>query len=144
MRYMGLDIGDKTIGVAVSDPLFISANGVTTIERTGARKDADKVIALAKEHEVGLIVAGLPLMLSGEDSPQTAKVRDFVRLLENKMRSSGLSGVRVVFQDERFTTKMAESVLIEGGMRRDKRKEIIDRQAAVIILQSYLDANRKL
>ncbi|MBQ4371185.1 MAG: Holliday junction resolvase RuvX [Firmicutes bacterium] len=144
MRYMGLDIGDKTIGVAVSDPLFISANGVTTIARIGARKDADKVIALAKEHEVGLIVAGLPLMLSGEDSPQTAKVRDFVRLLENKMRSSGLSGVRVVFQDERFTTKMAESVLIEGGMRRDKRKEIIDRQAAVIILQSYLDANRKL
>ncbi|MBQ2058510.1 MAG: Holliday junction resolvase RuvX [Firmicutes bacterium] len=144
MRYMGLDIGDKTIGVAVSDPLFISANGVTTIERIGARKDADKVIALAKEHEVSLIVAGLPLMLSGEDSPQTAKVRDFVRLLENKMRSSGLSGVRVVFQDERFTTKMAESVLIEGGMRRDKRKEIIDRQAAVIILQSYLDANRKL
>jgi putative Holliday junction resolvase len=144
MRYMGLDIGDKTIGVAVSDPLFISANGVTTIERIGARKDADKVIALAKEHEAGLIVAGLPLMLSGEDSPQTAKVRDFVRLLENKMRSSGLSGVRVVFQDERFTTKMAESVLIEGGMRRDKRKEIIDRQAAVIILQSYLDANRKL
>ena len=94
MRYMGLDIGDKTVGVAVSDPLFISANGITTIERVGIRKDTGKILDLVKEYEVSLIVAGLPLMLDGSDSPQTEKVREFVRMLENKLRSSGLAGDR--------------------------------------------------
>ena len=141
MRILGLDIGDKTIGVAVSDPLFISAQGVTTIERVGIKKDTAKVLEYVKEYEVGTVVSGLPLMLSGEDSPQTQKVREFVERLENKARSTGFK-LQFVFQDERFTTKMAEDVLIAADMRRDKRKTIIDRQAAVIILQSYLDANR--
>lgn len=142
MRILGLDIGDKTIGVAVSDPLFISAQGVTTIERIGVKKDTTKVLEMAKEYEVSTIVSGLPLMLSGEDSPQTEKVRAFVERLENKARSTGLK-LTFVFQDERFTTKIAEDVLIAADMRREKRKTIIDRQAAVIILQSYLDANRE-
>ena len=141
MRVLGLDIGDKTIGVAVSDPLFISAQGITTIERIGIKKDTAKVLEYAKEYEAGTIVSGLPLMLSGEDSPQTQKVRDFVEKLQNKARSTGLK-LEFVFQDERFTTKIAEDVLIAADMRREKRKTIIDRQAAVIILQSYLDANR--
>ena len=81
-------------------------------------------------------------MLSGEDSPQTQKVRDFVEKLQNKARSTGMK-LEFVFQDERFTTKIAEDVLIAADMRREKRKAIIDRQAAVIILQSYLDAHRK-
>ena len=142
MRLMGLDIGDKTIGVAVSDPLFISAQGVTTIERIGIKKDTSKVLEYVKEYEVGTIVAGLPLMLDGSDSPQTEKVREFMQRLENKARSTGFK-LEFVFQDERFTTKIAENVLIDAGMRREKRKEIIDRQAAVIILQSYLDAQRR-
>ncbi|MBQ3578439.1 MAG: Holliday junction resolvase RuvX, partial [Firmicutes bacterium] len=112
MRWLGLDIGDKTIGVAVSDPLFISAQGVTTIERVGDRKDTTKIVELVKEYDCSLIVCGLPLMLSGEDSPQTAKVRAFVTLLENKLRSSGPSKVEVVLYDERYTTKMAEDVLM--------------------------------
>ena len=141
MRIMALDIGDKTVGVAVSDALLISANGITTIERVGARKDTTKVLELADEYEVTTIVAGLPLMLSGEDSPQTQKVRDFVELLKNKIRSTGRK-IKVEFQDERFTTKIAENVLIEADMSRKKRKEIIDRQAAVVILQSYLDKLR--
>jgi putative Holliday junction resolvase len=141
MRILGLDIGDKTIGVAVSDPLLIFAQGVTTIERIGSRKDADKVIAYVKEYGCETVVAGLPLMLNGEDSPQTQKVRDFVKLLENKMRSSGLK-VSVVFQDERFTTKIAENVLIEADVSRKDRKSVIDKQAAVIILQSYLEKSR--
>ena len=141
MRVLGLDIGDKTIGVAVSDPLFIAAQGITTIERIGIKKDTAKVLEYAKEYEAGTIVSGLPLMLSGEDSPQTQKVRDFVEKLQNKARSTGLK-LEFVFQDERFTTKIAEDVLIAADMRREKRKTIIDRQAAVIILQSYLDANR--
>ena len=142
MRLMGLDIGDRTIGVAVSDPLFISAQGVTTIERVGIKKDTAKVLELVKEYEVETVVSGLPLMLNDTDSPQTAKVREFVERLENKARSQGFK-LKFEFQDERFTTKIAEDVLIAADMRREKRKTIIDRQAAVIILQSYLDAHRK-
>lgn len=140
MRWMGLDIGDKTVGVAVSDPLFISAQGVTTIERIGIRKDTTKVIELAKEYEVEKIVCGLPLMLSGEDSPQTQKVRGFVELLTNKCRSMGLK-LSIEFQDERFTTKIAENVLMESGVRRENRKQYVDKMAAQIILQSYMDAH---
>lgn len=140
MRWMGLDIGDKTVGVAVSDPLFISAQGVTTIERIGIRKDTTKVIELAKEYEVEKIVCGLPLMLSGEDSPQTQKVREFVELLTNKCRSMGLK-ITIEFQDERFTTKIAENVLMESGVRRENRKQYVDKMAAQIILQSYMDSH---
>ena len=142
MRKIGLDVGDRTIGVAVSDPLFISAQGVTTVERIGIKKDTSRLIEMIKEYEVDTVVSGLPLMLDGSDSPQTEKVREFVTRLENKARSSGLK-LSFVFQDERFTTKIAENVLIEANMRREKRKTIIDRQAAVIILQSYMDANRR-
>ncbi len=140
-RIIGLDIGDKTIGVAVSDPLFISAQGITTIERIGIKKDTGKVLEFVKDYDADTIVSGLPLMLNGTDSSQTEKVREFVTRLENKARSQGFK-LRFEFQDERFTTKIAENAMIDAGMRREKRKEIIDRQAAVIILQSYLDSHR--
>ena len=140
-RILGLDIGDKTVGVAVSDPLFLTAQGVTTIERVGIRKDTSKVLEYIKEYDVSLVVAGLPLMLSGEDSPQTAKVREFVAMLQNKLKSSGMQRVEVVFQDERFTTKMSEAVLMEAGVRRENRKQHLDRMAAQIILQSYMDSH---
>ena len=142
MRAISLDIGDKTIGVAVSDALGITANGLMTIDRIGIRKDADKVLALIKEYECGTVVIGLPLNLDGSDSVQTQKVRDFRTMLENKMRSTGVKGVDVVFQDERFTTKIAENVLIEADVSRKKRKEVIDKQAAVIILQGWLDSRQ--
>ena len=142
MRWIGLDIGDKTIGVAVSDPLFISAQGVTTIERVGIKKDTTKVMEYIKEYKADTVICGLPLMLDGSDSPQTEKVREFVERLKNKTQSNGLK-LNYVYQDERFTTKIAENVLIEANMRREKRKTIIDRQAAVIILQSYMDAQRR-
>ena len=137
-RIIGLDVGDKTIGVAVSDPLFITAQGVTTIERIGARKDCDKVIEYVKQYEAEIVVCGLPLMLDGTDSPQTQKVRDFANLLANKMRSTGIS-TKLEFMDERFTTKMAEDVMMQTGMKRKERKEFVDKQAAMIILQSYMD-----
>ena len=82
---------------------------------------------------------GLPMNLDGSDSVQTQKVRDFKTLLYNKMCASGLKNVEVVFQDERFTTKIAETVLIDADVRRKDRKSVIDKQAAVLILQSYLD-----
>lgn len=140
MRKIGLDVGDKTIGVAVSDALMIAANGVTTIERVGIRKDCGKVMDYIKEYECDTVVMGLPLKLDGTDSPQTEKVREFKTMLENKMKSTGMGHVQIVFQDERLTTVQAEKVLIEADLSRKKRKDVIDKQAAVLILQSYLDS----
>ena len=140
MRAISSDVGDKTIGVALSDMLGITANGLMTIDRIGIRKDADKVLNLVKEHGCDTIVIGLPLNLDGSDSVQTQKVRDFRKMLENKMMSTGIKDIRVVFQDERFTTKIAENVLIEADVSRKKRRQVIDKQAAVIILQSFLDS----
>ena len=142
MKKLGLDVGDKTIGVAVSDEMGIIADGVTTIERVGIKKDTGKVLDYIKEYNCDTVVIGLPLKLDGTDSPQTDKVREFRQKLENKLKGSGMNHVKVEFYDERLTTVMAERVLIEADMRRNKRKEIIDRQAAIIILQSYLDSNR--
>ena len=140
MRILGLDVGDKTIGVAVSDPLEIIATGVTTIERVGIRKDAGKVIDYIKEYECELVVMGLPLNIDDSDSIQTEKVRDFRTMLENKLRSSGeLSKVKIEWQNERYSTLEAEEVLIAANMSREDRKKIIDRQAAIVILQRYLD-----
>ena len=139
MKLIGLDVGDKTIGVAVSDDLVFTAQGVTTIERVGIRKDAGKVIDLIKEYGCTDVVIGLPLKLDGTDSPQTEKVQEFKKMLENKLRSDHMSDVKIHWQDERFSTVMAEKVLISGDVKRSKRKQVIDKQAAVIILQSYLD-----
>ncbi|MBQ6151411.1 MAG: Holliday junction resolvase RuvX [Mogibacterium sp.] len=140
MRILGLDVGSKTVGVALSDPLGVIATGVTTIERVGIRKDTGKVIDYIKEYGCETVVIGLPLSLDGSDSVQTQKVRDFRVMLENKLRSSGpLSKVRIEWQDERYSTVEAEEVLIEADMSREDRKKIIDRQAAIVILQRYLD-----
>ena len=142
MRKLGLDVGDKTIGVAVSDALDITAQGITTIERVGIKKDTGRILDYIKEYDCDTVVIGLPLKLDGTDSPQTEKVREFRQKLENKLIGSGMNHVNVEYYDERLTTVMAEKVLIEADMRRSKRKEIIDRQAAVIILQSYMDSSR--
>ena len=140
MRILGLDVGNKTVGVAVSDPLGVIATGVTTIQRVGIRKDTGKVIDYIKEYDCDTVVIGLPLSLDGEDSVQTEKVREFRHMLENKLRSSGkLSAVKIEWQDERYSTVEAEEVLIEANMSREDRKKIIDRQAAIVILQRYLD-----
>ena len=139
-RILALDVGDKTIGVAVSDALSLIANGVTTIERVGIKKDTGAVLDYIKEYDCKEVVIGLPLNLNGTDSVQTEKVRQFAEKLSNKLRSSGMADVAVRLHDERFTTKLAEQVLIDGGVRREDRKKVIDKQAAVLILQSYLDA----
>ena len=140
MRILGLDVGNKTVGVAVSDPLGVIATGVTTIERVGIRKDTGKVIDFIREYGCETVVMGLPLSLDGSDSVQTQNVREFRRMLENKLKSSGpLSKVKVEWQDERYSTVEAEEVLIEANMSREDRKKIIDRQAAIVILQRYLD-----
>ena len=140
MRKIGLDVGDRTIGVAVSDALDITAQGITTIERVGIKKDTGKILEMIREYGCDTVVIGLPLKLDGTDSPQTEKVKEFRQRLENKLTGSGMNDVKIEFYDERLTTVMAERVLIEADMSRKKRKEVIDKQAAVIILQSYLDS----
>lgn len=139
MKKIGLDVGDKTIGVAVSDALNITAQGLMTIERIGIKKDTAGVIELIKEHACDTVVIGLPLKLDGTDSIQTEKVREFRTKLENKLRAEKMGNIKIEFQDERLTTVMAERVLIEADLSRARRKTVIDKQAAVIILQSYLD-----
>lgn len=138
MKIIALDVGDKTIGVALSDDLLYTGQGLMTIERVGIRKDADKVINLIKEYHCTTVVIGLPIKLDGTNSIQTEKVYEFKTMLENKMKSTGLK-IDIIFQDERFTTSIAEKVLIEADVSRKKRKEVIDKQAAVLILQGYLD-----
>lgn len=140
MRKIALDVGDKTVGIALSDALGITAQGLMTLERVGIRKDTGKILNLVKEYDCDTIVIGLPRKLDGTDSIQTEKVYAFRTMLENKMRSTGMKGIQVVWQDERLTTVMAEKVLIDADVSRRKRKEVIDKQAAVLIMQSYLDA----
>lgn len=144
MKKIALDVGDKTIGVALSDDLMFTAQGLMTIERVGIRKDTGKIMDLIREYNCDTVVVGLPKNLNGTDSIQTEKVYEFKRMLENKMKSSGMSDIAIVYQDERFTTLIAEKVLIEADVSRKKRKDVIDKQAAVLILQGYLDRQRNI
>lgn len=140
MKIIALDVGDKTIGVAVSDDLLLTGQGITTIQRVGIRKDTGKIIDMIREYKADTVIIGLPKRLDGTDSPQTEKVYEFRQMLENKLLSLGMSkDVKVDYQDERLTTVMAEKVLIEADLSRKRRKEVIDKQAAVLILQGYLD-----
>lgn len=134
---MALDVGDVRIGIAVSDLMGIIANPLETYTRRGdLAKDAQYIADLAKVHQVDLFVSGLPLGLNGLENEQTAKTRAFVDELTKH------TDVAVKFMDERFTTLSAERVLIEGNVRRENRKKVIDKVAATIILQNYLDSKR--
>jgi putative Holliday junction resolvase len=144
MKIIALDVGDKTIGVALSDDLMITAQGLMTIERVGIRKDTGKIMELIEEYRCDTVLVGLPMNLNGTNSIQTEKVYEFKTMLENKMKSNGMSQIRILFEDERFTTLMAEKVLIEADVSRKKRKDVIDKQAAVLILQGYLERQRNL
>ena len=137
-RALGLDVGDRRIGVALSDPIGITAQPLTVLERQGSAKDVDAVCALAQEHGVGVIVVGLPLTLRGERGPQAQKVVSFADALRRRM------AMPVQLMDERLTTVQGERALLDGGVRRQLRKQVIDRVAAQLILQSFLDvqANR--
>ena len=138
-RIMALDVGTKTIGIALTDELLITAQGLETYQRIGIKRDTDYIISLIKDKNCGTLVIGLPLNLDGTDSVQTEKVRSFREKLENKLRSNALADVIVDWQDERYSTVEAEDILISANLSREERKKVIDKQAAVIILQSYID-----
>ena len=135
-RIMGLDVGDKTIGVAVSDLMGLTAQGVKTVKRVGKKKDIEELTAIIKERQVNKIVSGLPKNMNGTLGPQGEKVIKFGELLEEE------TGIKIEYWDERLSTVAAERSLIEADVRRDKRKKVIDMLAAVIILQGYLDSKR--
>ena len=133
MRVLGLDVGDKTIGVALSDESATLASGLPTIRRTGLKKDLHELAELARGREVGTVVVGLPRSLDGSEGPQARKVLAFVEAVKGALK------LPVVTWDERFTTVAAEHALIEGGVSRERRKGLVDKVAAVLILQNYLD-----
>ena len=132
-RIMGLDVGDKTIGVALSDPLFVTAQPFETIRRTKAKADIDRLEEIVKEKEVEQIVVGLPKNMNNTMGPQSMKVISFVDLLKKRF------DIEIVYEDERLTTVQSESVLIDMNVRRENRKKQIDNIAASFILQSFLD-----
>jgi len=132
-RIMGLDIGDKTIGVAISDSMLITAQGLKTIKRKNSKVDIEEISNLVRQYNVSKIIVGLPKNMNNTIGPQGEKVLRFVDKLKNKVN------VEISFQDERLTTVAAERILIEGNMRREKRKNVIDMVAATYILQTYLD-----
>ena len=134
---MALDVGDVRIGIAVSDLIGIIANPLETYTRRGdADRDAQYIADLAKSREVSLFISGLPLSLDGKENEQTVKTRSFIDVLNRH------SDIPVKYLDERFTTISAERALIQGNVRREDRKKVIDKVAATIILQNYLDSKR--
>ena len=132
-RIMGLDVGDRTIGVSVSDLMGITAQGVTTIRRESKKKDIEELKKIIKEHNVNRIVSGLPKNMNGTIGPQSEKVIKFCDLLKEE------TGIDIEYWDERLTTVSAEKMLIQGDVSRKNRKKVIDKLAAVLILQNYLD-----
>lgn len=132
-RILGLDVGDKTIGVALSDPMLIAAQPYETIKRSKAKFDLKRIEDIVNENDVSLIVVGLPKNMNNTMGPQSMKVISFVDLIKKRI------DIDIVYQDERLTTVQSESVLIDMNVRRENRKSHIDKIAASFILQTYLD-----
>lgn len=135
-RIMGLDVGDKTIGVAISDPLGITSQGITTIRRKGIKTDIIELKKIIEEYNVEKVVMGLPKNMNNTMGPQGEKVLKFSEKFKEKF------DLEVIFQDERLSTVSAERMLISSDVRRDKRKQVIDKVAATYILQTYLDTKK--
>lgn len=133
-RVLALDVGKKRIGLAISDPLGITAQGLPTLERTRIREDLDALARIAREQEVTLILVGHPLHMSGAEGRQAAYAREFAGRLAER------TGIAVKFWDERLTTVEAQRVLRESGVSIEKRARAVDRLAAVILLASFLDS----
>ena len=136
MRVLGLDIGERRIGVALSDPLMIMAGALTVVERVTDDAALKQIIDLARENEVERIVVGMPRSLDGSLGKQAQAVQSFVDLLKER------TDIPVVTWDERLSTVAAERTMLEVGMKRDKRKKRRDSLAAAIILQGYLDREK--
>jgi putative Holliday junction resolvase len=133
-RVLALDVGKKRIGLAVSDELGLTAQGIETLQRNRIREDLENLRRLAVEWHIGLLVVGKPLHMSGDESRQSEYTREFAERLGNHL------GLPVVFWDERLTSAEAERLLREGGATLAQRKKAVDRMAAVLLLESYLES----
>jgi len=136
-RVLALDVGSKRIGVAVSDPLGITAQGLETIQRQNKRRDLETLRRLLSDYQVKEVVVGLPLRLSGAEGTQSEKMRRFAVDLQEHF------GVTVHLWDERWTSTEANRLLRETELSIEKRGRAVDRMAAVLILQSWMEANRR-
>lgn len=132
-RLLGLDIGNKTIGVSVSDPLGITAQGVTTIIRASKVEDVKALRALIDMYDVEKLIVGLPKNMNNTLGFQAKRTMNYAEYLKEAL------DMEIVYVDERLTTSGAEAVLIQGGVRRENRKKHVDKLAATLILQTYLD-----
>ena len=137
-RVMGLDVGSKTIGVAVSDPLGITAQGLETIRRNNKRQDFERLAALIRDYHIREIVVGYPLRLSGAEGTQSGKMRQFAEELRHRF------DLPVHLWDERLTSSQANRILREADLSIRKRAEAVDRMAAVLILQSWMESRTAL
>ena len=133
MRIMALDVGSRTIGVACSDALYMTAQGVETIRRTSWAKDFERLLQLINDYEVEEIVVGMPRNMNGTKGERAEKTEEFVERLKE------VTTLPITYWDERLSTVMAERSLIAADVSRRKRKAVIDKMAAVVILQGYLD-----
>lgn len=136
-RYMSLDIGDRTIGIAVSDLLGLTAQGVETIRRRKEEDDLKRLGELMEQYETRSLVSGLPRNMDGTEGDRCSIVKDFMAKVKETYPD-----IEVVFWDERLSTVAAARSLIEADVSRKKRKKVIDKMAAVFILQGYLDSLR--
>jgi putative Holliday junction resolvase len=133
-RVLALDVGKRRIGLALSDPLMITAQGLDTVERTTIRDDLARLAAIAASNDVELLLVGMPLHMSGNEGRQAEYVREFATRLSDHTR------IPVRYWDERMTSLEAERVLRQSGISIEKRARAVDRLAAVILLRSYLDS----
>ena len=136
MRSMGLDIGEVRIGIALSDETGLIAQGLPTLARTGWERDLQYLVELLNKYKVNRFVIGYPLNLDGLPGKQAQKTLDFAS------RLGEVTPLDIILWDERFTSLSAERTLIEGKVRRAKRKKFIDQVSAIIMLQSYLDSQK--
>jgi len=136
-RILALDVGARRIGLAISDPLGITAQGLETLQRTSKRVDLEYLEAIIRKNDVREVVVGHPLRLSGSASAQTAKVEEFAEQLRQRFQ------LPVHLWDERLTSAQAQRVLRESGISIRKRGQAVDRMAAVLILQSFLDSRQQ-
>ena len=135
-RIVCLDIGDVRIGVAVSDPTGTIASPVEVIRRIGWGPDTQRIKSICEQYSTSRILSGLPLNMDGSEGFQAGKVRAFCAQLEK-------AGLSVIYQDERLSTVSAEEALIEGGVSRSDRKQVVDKVAASVILQQWLDTHNQ-
>ena len=142
MRALGLDIGTVRIGIAQSDMLGMLASNLETYTRKYIKVDVAHIVQIIQQNNIDTVVVGLPLKMNGEEGQSVQMVKDFVQELQAQLQEKNLQ-IPIVYQDERLTTVSAERVLLSANVRREKRKQVVDKIAAQIILQAYLDKPKK-